>query len=254
MNTSSQPTKTAIVTGGSRGIGRSICLELAKNQFHVIVNYSKNREAADQIVSEITRLGGHASALGFNVSVANEVDQAFDAISLEATQQGRPIEVLVNNAGITVDSLLLRLKNEDLDRTLDVDLKGAIFCTRAVTKPMMKARKGSIIFISSVVGESGNAGQSAYSAAKAGMIGFMKSVAKELASRAIRSNAITPGYIQTDMTGALTDSQKEAILRSIPLGTLGSPEDIAHAVSFLASDQSRYITGQVIGINGGMYI
>ncbi|MBL7716174.1 MAG: 3-oxoacyl-[acyl-carrier-protein] reductase [Bdellovibrionales bacterium] len=241
MNTSKP---VAVVTGGSRGIGRAICLQLAKDGFHVVVNYAKSRESADTVVSEITGSGGSAVAMGFDVANPDEVDAAFEKIGA--------VEVLVNNAGITSDALLLRMKNEDLDRTLNVDLKGAIFCTRAVTKPMMKARKGSIVFISSVVGETGNAGQAAYSAAKAGMLGFMKSVARELSSRNIRSNAITPGYIQTEMTGVLTESQKEAILRSIPIGTLGQPEDIAYAVSFLASDKSRYVTGQVLGINGGM--
>lgn len=244
--------RVAVVTGGSRGIGRAICLELAKDGFHVVVNYAKSRDSANAVVSEIQKNGGSAVAMGFDVANPDEVDAAFEKIQSDAADAGQTLEVLVNNAGITSDSLLLRMRNEDLDRTLNIDLKGAIFCTRAVTKPMMKARKGSILFVSSVVGETGNAGQAAYSAAKAGMLGFMKSVARELSSRGIRSNAITPGYIQTEMTGALTEPQKEAILRSIPLGTLGQPEDIAYAVSFLASDRSRYVTGQVFGINGGM--
>jgi len=160
----------------------------------------------------------------------------------------------VNNAGVTVDSLLIRMKNHDLDKTLDIDLKGAIYCTRAAAKQMMRERSGSIIQISSVVGESGNAGQSAYAAAKAGLIGFTKSVAKELASRHVRVNVVAPGFVSTDMTGALTDTQKEAILQTIPLGFFGAPEDISSLVAFLASPMSRYITGQVIGVNGGMYM
>jgi 3-oxoacyl-[acyl-carrier protein] reductase len=164
------------------------------------------------------------------------------------------VAVLVNNAGVTIDGLLMRMKDEDLDKTLSIDLKGAIYTTRAATKQMMRARTGSIIQISSVIGEMGNAGQAAYSAAKAGLIGFSKSVAKELGSRAVRVNVVTPGFISTDMTGALTEAQKEAILRSIPLGYLGEPEDVASLVAFLASPGSRYITGQVIGINGGMYM
>src|SRR6185437_10644156 len=165
-----------------------------------------------------------------------QVDEKFEAI---AKQYG-PVAVLVNNAGITIDGLLMRMKDEDLEKTLNVDLKGAIYCTRAAAKLMMRARQGSIIQISSVIGEMGNPGQSAYSAAKAGLIGFSKSVAKELASRQVRCNVITPGFIQTEMTGALTDSQKEAILRSVPLGFLGSPEDVASLAVFLALPQSRY--------------
>jgi 3-oxoacyl-[acyl-carrier protein] reductase len=160
----------------------------------------------------------------------------------------------VNNAGITIDGLLLRLKDDDLDRTLDVDLKGAIYCTRAAAKQMMRARTGSIIQISSVIGEMGNAGQSAYSAAKAGLIGFTKSVAKELGSRNVRANVITPGFIATEMTQDLTEAQKEGMLRNIPLGFVAEPEDVANVVAFLASASSRYITGQVIGVNGGLYM
>jgi 3-oxoacyl-[acyl-carrier protein] reductase len=178
------------------------------------------------------------------------VDEKIDAL----TKTYGPMAVLVNNAGITIDGLLMRLKDEDLEKTLAVDLKGAIYCTRAATRQMMRARQGSIIQISSVIGEMGNAGQGAYAAAKAGLIGFSKSIAKELASRHIRVNTVTPGFIETDMTGALTNEQKEAILRTVPLGFLGTTEDVANLVSFLASPASRYITGQVIGVNGGLYI
>lgn len=242
--------KIALVTGGSRGIGASICKELAKGGFYTYVNYQSNEAKAKEVVDAIQAVGGEAELVRFNVSESKEVDEAFAGI----LKNKGPVSVLVNNAGITIDGLLMRMSDEDLDKTLQVDLKGAIYCTRAVTRHMLKAKEGSIIHISSVVGEMGNGGQSAYAAAKAGLIGFSKSIAKELASRQVRCNVVTPGYIATDMTGALTEAQKEAILRSIPLGLLGTPEDVAHLVGFLASSQSRYITGQVIGVNGGMYI
>lgn len=246
----SEGKKVALVTGGSRGIGASICKELAQNGFLTYVNYQSNEAKAKEVVDAIVSADGKAEMIRFNVADSKEVDEAFSQI---LKSQG-PVSVLVNNAGITVDSLLMRLSDEDLDRTLQVDLKGAIYCTRAVTRHMLKAKEGSIIHISSVIGEMGNGGQSAYAAAKAGLIGFSKSIAKELGSRQVRCNVVTPGYIATDMTGALTEAQKEAILRSIPLGLLGTPEDVAHLVGFLASPRSRYITGQVIGVNGGMYM
>jgi 3-oxoacyl-[acyl-carrier protein] reductase len=240
----------ALITGASRGIGATVALRLAKDGFHVFINYSSNESKAREVLDQIVAQGGTAELCGFNVADPDQVDQKFEAI----TQTHGPLSVLVNNAGITIDSLLMRLKNDDLDKTISVDLKGAIYCTRAATKPMMRARQGSIIQISSVIGEMGNAGQSAYAAAKAGLIGFSKSVAKELGSRQIRVNVVTPGFIATDMTEALTDAQKEAILRSVPLGFFGASEDVASLVAFLASPNSRYITGQVIGVNGGMYM
>jgi 3-oxoacyl-[acyl-carrier protein] reductase len=215
-----------------------------------LINFTSNETKARGVLDQIQASGGEGELCGFDVSKPEQVDEKLEAI---AKTHG-PLEVLVNNAGVTIDSLLIRMKNEDLDRTLDVDLKGAIYCTRAATKQMMKARSGSIIQISSVVGESGNPGQSAYSAAKAGLIGFSKSVAKEIASRQVRVNVITPGFIGTDMTAALTEAQKEAILRSVPMGLFGNADDVAALVSFLASPASRYITGQVIGVNGGMYM
>ncbi|MBN20927.1 MAG: 3-oxoacyl-[acyl-carrier-protein] reductase [Bdellovibrionaceae bacterium] len=242
--------RKALVTGGSRGIGAEISKRLAKDGFFVFVNYTSNKEKAIEVVDDISKSGGQAQAIQLDVSDFQAVEEVLGKLQKEMG----PLDVLVNNAGITRDSLLIRMKPEDLDATLDIDLKGAIYCTKAVAKSMMKTRKGSIIQISSVVGEMGNPGQSAYAAAKAGLIGFTKSVAKEFASRGLRVNTVTPGYIQTDMTGALTEDQKEAILRSIPLGTLGEPQDIASLVSFLASDESRYITGQTIGVNGGMYM
>ncbi|MBC7693779.1 MAG: 3-oxoacyl-[acyl-carrier-protein] reductase [Methylotenera sp.] len=246
----SETAKIALVTGASRGLGAAIAHRLAKDGFLVLINFVSNEDQARELQNAIQQAGGKVELCGFDVSKSDQVDEKFDWIA----KTFGPVAVLVNNAGITIDSLLMRMKDADLDKTLDVDLKGAIFCTRAATKQMMRARQGSVIQISSVVGESGNAGQSAYAAAKAGLIGFSKSVAKELASRQIRVNVVTPGFIETDMTGALTEVQKEAILRSIPLGFLGAPEDVAELVAFLASPVSRYITGQVIGVNGGMYM
>jgi 3-oxoacyl-[acyl-carrier protein] reductase len=248
VTTSQKP--LALVTGASRGIGAAIAEKLAKDGFHVLINYTSNESKAREVQTRIQAEGGKADLCQFDVANSAQVDEKFDWIA----KTFGPLAVLVNNAGITIDSLLMRLKDEDLDKTLNIDLKGAIYCCRAATKQMMRERKGSIIQISSVIGESGNAGQSAYAAAKAGMIGFAKSLAKELASRQIRVNVVTPGFIATDMTGALTDAQKEAILRTVPLGNLGQPEDVANLVAFLASPASRYITGQVIGVNGGLYI
>ncbi len=245
-----QKKKLALVTGASRGIGAATALQLARDGFYVFVNFTSNASKAREVLDQIQAAGGQGELCGFNVAQPDLVDEKLELI---AKSHG-PLDALVNNAGVTIDSLLIRMKNEDLDRTLDVDLKGAIYCTRAAAKQMMRARSGSIIQISSVVGESGNAGQSAYSAAKAGLIGFSKSVAKELASRHVRVNVITPGFIGTDMTAALTEAQKEAILRTVPMGTFGSADDVASLASFLASEASRYITGQVIGVNGGMYM
>jgi 3-oxoacyl-[acyl-carrier protein] reductase len=250
VTTSTTKKPLALVTGASRGIGAAIARKLARDGFRVLLNFASNRAKAEELLHSIQSEGLEADLCGFDVADSAQVDERFEAI---AKEHG-PLACLVNNAGITIDSLLMRLKDEDLEKTLAVDLKGAIYCTRAATRQMMRARSGSVIQISSVVGESGNAGQSAYAAAKAGLIGFSKSVAKELGSRQVRINVVTPGYIETDMTGALTEAQKEAILRTVPLGSFGTPEDVAGLVAYLASPASRYITGQVIGINGGMYM
>ena len=247
---SDQTQPLALVTGASRGIGASISLELAKQGFHIYVNYQSNENKAREVLDQIIQAGGTGDLCQFDVSQPDQVDEKIEQIG----KTKGPLRVLVNNAGVTIDSLLMRLKNEDLEKTLSIDLKGAIYCTRAASKQMIRERQGSIIQISSVVGEFGSAGQSAYAAAKSGLIGFSKSVAKELASRHVRVNVVTPGFIATDMTGALTDSQKEAILRGIPLGYFGASEDVASLVAFLASPKSRYITGQVVGVNGGMYM
>lgn len=242
--------KIALVTGGSRGIGAAIAQRLARDGFHALINYASNEGRARELQAKIQATGGKADLCQFDVSSSAQVDEKLEWI---AKTFGR-ISVLVNNAGISIDGLLIRMKDEDIEKTLNTDLKGAMYCTRAAAKQMLRERGGSIIQISSVIGEMGNAGQGAYSAAKAGLIGFSKSIAKELASRQIRVNVVTPGYIATEMTGALTDAQKEAILRAVPLGFLGDPEDIASLVSYLASPASRYVTGQVIGVNGGLYM
>ena len=247
---SEQNKSIALVTGGSRGIGAAISQKLGAQGFHVIVNYVSNETKAAEVVQKITAAGGSAEAMKFDVSHEDEIVKAMEEIS----KKGMPLAVLVNNAGISEDSLILRLKKESLDRTLQTNLVSAILLSKEAVKLMMKNRNGSIIQISSVVGEMGNAGQVAYSAAKAGMLGLTKSLAKEVASRKIRVNAVTPGYIETDMTHELNETQKNTIIDDIPMGCLGSVSDVANLVGFLAGPDSHYITGQVIGINGGLYI
>jgi 3-oxoacyl-[acyl-carrier protein] reductase len=239
----------ALVTGGSRGIGAAICEKLGTQGYHVIVNYVSNEAKAAEVVKKITTAGGSAEAMKFDVSHEDEIVAAMQEIAKVGT-----LAVLVNNAGISENSLILRLKKDSLDRTLQTNLVSAILLSREAVKLMMKNRNGSIIQISSVVGEMGNAGQVAYSAAKAGMIGLTKSLAKEVASRKIRVNAVAPGYIETDMTHELNETQKNAITQNIPMGCLGATSDVANLVGFLAGPESHYITGQVIGINGGLYI
>lgn len=249
-NTIQKP-KLALVTGASRGIGAAIAIRLAKEGFHVLINYASSEAKATQVREKIMAAGGMADLCPFDISNPTQVEEKFEFIKKTYGY----LSVLVNNAGMTVDSLLIRMKDEDLDKIISVDLKGAIYCTRAAAKQMIRARDNcSIIQISSVIGESGNPGQSAYAAAKAGLIGFSKSAAKEVGSRQIRVNVVTPGFITTDMTEALTEEQKGAILQNVPLGFFGEPEDVASLVAFLARNESRYITGQVIGINGGMYM
>src|SRR5690554_2202453 len=240
----------AIVTGGSRGIGRGICLELARAGAKVVVNYAGHGEKADETVRLIQEFGGDAIAVQGDVSKKEDVERL---ISTTIETYGQ-IDSLVNNAGITRDTLLLRMKKSDWDAVLDTNLKGVFLCTKEVAKPMMKQRKGVIINISSVVGLTGNAGQANYASAKAGVIGFTKSIAKKLASRGIRVNAVAPGYIATDMTESLGDVVKEQVLGHIPLGRMGTPEDIAKTVLFLASPAASYITGQTISVDGGMAI
>ena len=243
--------KVALVTGASRGIGRAIAVELARGGATVALNYVGNEAAAKEAAAEVEAVSGTAPlVLKFDVSDSDAVDAAFATV--KETLSG--LHILVNNAGISRDGLLLRFKNEDWSQTLNTNLNGTFYCARAAAKLMTKQRWGRIINISSVVGEAGNAGQVAYSAAKAGVIGLTKTLAQELASRTITVNAVTPGFIETDMTDALTDAQKEAAMAHIPLKSMGRAEDIAAAVGFLASENARYITGQVLGVNGGMYM
>jgi 3-oxoacyl-[acyl-carrier protein] reductase len=240
--------KVAVVTGGSRGIGRAIALDLAKEGANVAILYAGNHTAAEETVAEIKQLGVEASSSQVNVANQEQVDLAFKQLLKE---YGR-IDILVNNAGITRDNLLMRLKEDDWDQVIDTNLKGVFLCAKAVVRPMMKQRSGRIINISSVVGVSGNPGQTNYTAAKAGVIGMTKTMSKELASRNITVNAIAPGFIATDMTSVLDEKVKEATLSMIPLGRLGAAEEVASMVSFLASDKASYITGQTIHVDGGM--
>lgn len=240
--------KVALVTGASRGIGRAIALAFARAGAEVVVNYSGSAAAAQEVVAEIQALGRRALALQADVSQPEQVDNMVNQVLNEF---GR-IDILVNNAGITRDGLLLRLKREDWQKVIDINLTGVFLCTKAVLKPMLKQRSGRIINITSVIGLTGNAGQANYAAAKAGIIGFTKSVAKEVGSRGITCNAIAPGYIQTDMTGALGEKVREELLARIPLERLGEPEDVAAVALFLAGPAASYITGQVINVDGGM--
>ncbi len=242
--------RTILVTGGSRGIGRGICLAFARSGNHIYFNYSSAAEAAAQTEKLVAEAGGTATGIQVNVASEKEVI-GFVARALDET--GR-VDVLVNNAGITRDGLIVRMKEADWEAVLNVNLKGAFLSTKAVTKPMMKQRYGRIINVSSVVGVSGNPGQANYVASKAGIIGLTKGVARELASRGITANVVAPGYIETDMTADLPDKAKDAMVSQIPLGRSGTPEDIAAAVVFLASDQAAYITGQVLHVSGGMYM
>ncbi|RHA15682.1 3-oxoacyl-[acyl-carrier-protein] reductase [Megasphaera sp. AM44-1BH] len=240
--------KTAIVTGGSRGIGRAVSLLLAREGANVAIVYAGNTAAAEETKQQAEALG--AAAAVFQCDVADE-QAVTDMVKAVKTQFGS-VDILVNNAGITRDGLLMRMKEADWQAVLDTNLTGVYHCTKAVSKLMMKQRHGAVINLSSVVGETGNAGQANYAAAKAGIIGFTKAVAKELASRNIRVNAVAPGYVETDMTAGLPDSAKEDMLRSIPLGRPATADDVAQAVLFLASDQACYITGQVLNVDGGM--
>jgi 3-oxoacyl-[acyl-carrier protein] reductase len=242
--------RTILITGGSRGIGRGICKAFAGSDNHIYFNYSSATDAAAETEKMVADAGG--SAIGIQVNVASEPEVA-EFVRRALDETGR-IDVLVNNAGITRDGLIVRMKETDWDDVLNINLKGTFNCIKAVTKTMMKQRSGRIINISSVVGASGNPGQANYVAAKAGIIGLTKGVAKELGSRGITANVVAPGFVDTDMTTSLPDKAKEMMVSQIPLGRVGTPEDIAAAVVFLASDQAAYITGQVIHVNGGMYM
>lgn len=240
--------KTALVTGASRGIGRAVALALAAAGARVAINYAGNVKAAEEVKAAVEAAGG--TAILCQADVADSA--AVEAMVAAVVKEFGTIDILVNNAGITRDTLLMRMKDEDFAKVLDTNLKGVFYCTKAVSKLMMKKRAGRIVNMASVVGLVGNAGQTNYAAAKAGVIGFSKSAAKELASRGITVNVVAPGFIGTDMTADLPETVKEKALADIPLGKMGEPEDVANAVLFLASDQASYITGQVVNVDGGM--
>ena len=240
--------KVALVTGGSRGIGRAIALKLAGEGAAVAINYAGNAKAAEEVKASIEAAGGKAMVVQADVSSAEAVDAMVEAVVNELGG----IDILVNNAGITRDGLLMRMKEADWDAVINTNLKGVFYCTKAVSKLMMKKRSGRIVYMASVVGLTGNAGQANYAAAKSGVIGFSKSMAKELASRGITVNMVAPGYIETDMTAVLSDKVREAMISTVPLARAGQAEDVAGAVLFLVSDMASYITGQVINVDGGM--
>ena len=240
--------KVALVTGGSRGIGRAIALKLAGEGAAVAINYAGNAKAAEEVKVSIEAAGGKAMVVQADVSSAEAVDAMVEAVVNELGG----IDILVNNAGITRDGLLMRMKEADWDAVINTNLKGVFYCTKAVSKLMMKKRSGRIVNMASVVGLTGNAGQANYAAAKSGVIGFSKSMAKELASRGITVNMVAPGYIETDMTAVLSDKVREAMISTVPLARAGQAEDVAGAVLFLVSDMASYITGQVINVDGGM--
>ncbi len=242
--------KIAIVTGGSRGIGRAICETLAARGAHVVVGYVHGEDKAREVAKGITEQGGSAEICGFDVA---DMAVAEKAVAAVAKDKGR-LDILVANAGISIDGLLLRTKEADLDRLLAVNVKGAIACAKGALKSMMRARRGRIVFLSSVVAETGNAGQTGYAATKAALLGITKTIAREYASRNITVNAVAPGFIETDMTGGITGEMKTQMLKAIPLARMGSAADIAAGVAFLCSDEAGYITGHVLRINGGMHM
>jgi 3-oxoacyl-[acyl-carrier protein] reductase len=242
--------QVALVTGASRGIGKAIAIELAKHGAHVVVNYAGNEQAAQEVVTIIESMGSQSIKYKANVSQVVEVE----AMINHTIERFGAIHILVNNAGITRDNLIMRMKEEEFDDVIATNLKGVFNCIKAVTRPMMKQRSGRIINISSVVGVLGNPGQANYVAAKAGVIGLTKSTARELASRGITVNAVAPGFIETDMTHGLNEEQRQLLQKQIPLERLGKPEDVAKAVLFLASADASYVTGQTLHIDGGMYM
>ena len=241
--------KIALVTGGSRGIGSAICVELAKAGAKVIINYSNSKESANNVLEEIVKNKGEAEVVGFDVSNFSLVDEKIK----DLIERHGKIDILVNNAGITRDSLFMRMKESQWDEVFETNTKGVFNCTKSVVRMMLKNQYGKIINITSVVGEMGNPGQVNYSSSKSALIGFTKSLAKELGSKNINVNAISPGFIETEITDVLSDTIKEKYKEIIPLSRFGSPEDVAKAVLFLASDDSSYITGEVLKINGGLY-
>jgi len=241
--------KVALITGGSRGIGKSISKRLASQGATVVINYIQNETAAENTKKEIEESGGHVFTSKFDVADFDAVHEGVDKI----IEKLGGLHILINNAGITKDTLLMRMKEEDWDNVISINLKGIFNCTKAVTRNMFKQREGRIVNLTSVVGEMGNAGQTNYAASKAGIIGFTKACAREMASRGITVNAVSPGFIKTDITDELTEELKKDYISRIPLNRFGTPEDIAGAVAFLVSDDAAYITGEVFRVNGGIY-
>ena len=239
--------KVALVTGGAQGIGKTISEELVQNGAHVVLG-DVNLEGAQATAEAINNNGGSASAVKIDVSNPAEVKQVFDSI----LKDKKPIDIMINNAGITRDGLMIRMKEADWDRVLNINLKGTFLCSQQAAKQMMKQKSGAIVNIASIVGVMGNFGQANYSASKAGVIGLTKTLAREVASRGIRVNAVAPGFIDTEMTRVLDESVRQSLIEQIPMAKLGLPEDVARCVAFLVSDRSSYITGQVINVNGGM--
>ena len=240
--------RTAIVTGGSRGIGRAVCRKLAEHSMNIVMNYSANADAVEEAADVCRSLGARVVTVQGSVAVPEDCDR----IVQEALDAFGQVDVLVNSAGITRDNLLLRMSEEDFDQVIAVNLRGTFRMMKAVARPMMRKRYGRIINLSSIVGEMGNAGQVNYAASKAGVNGMTKAFAKEIAGKGITVNAVAPGFIDTDMTRALSREAAESLKARIPMGRLGTPEDVAHVISFLASEEAGYVTGQVIGVNGGM--
>ena len=242
--------QVAVVTGASRGIGRAIALSLAEAGAYVVLNYRGNQTAADASLAAIVEGGGSGELSQFDVANESEIEQAVKKI----VDGHNKIDILVNNAGVTADNLLMRVSPADWDQVVGTNLKGTILCTKVVSRHMIRQRSGRILNISSVAGQMGNAGQSLYAAAKAGIIGFTKTIARELASRNVTANVIAPGFIETDMTAKLSDQQREKFLQLIPLGRFGTCQEVGDMVVFLAGEKPGYITGQVFGINGGLYM
>jgi 3-oxoacyl-[acyl-carrier protein] reductase len=242
--------RVALVTGGSRGIGKSIAEVLASQGATVVVNYVKGEAAARQVAEGIVAKGGKADVQGFDVADSKAVDAAVDAL---IKRHGK-VDILVANAGISIDGLLLRLKDEDLDKLWSANVRGAIACARATSRSMMRGKWGRMVFVSSVVGEMGNAGQTAYAATKAALLGAAKSIAREYASRNITANVVAPGYIDTDMTASMSPEHREQLVKIVPLGRTGVAADIAAACAYLVSEEASYVTGQVLRVNGGMHM
>ncbi len=242
--------QVALVTGASRGIGRAIALALSQAGAYVVINYRGNQQAAESTLIELNGTGGRGELCQFDVSVETQVDAAVKKI---VDRQGK-VDILVNNAGMTVDNLLIRVKSEDWDQVIGTNLRGTVLCTKSVCRVMIRQRYGRIVNLSSVVGQTGNVGQSVYAATKAGILGFTKSIARELAARGITVNAVAPGFVETEMTASLAPQHKEEFLRSIPVGRFGTSEEVAQLVVFLVGSGAAYITGQVIGVNGGLYM